>query len=469
MAGSLMRELLSFASRLKFDTLPDAMKILAKYAAIDVLGVALAGWSEPAVNVLREVHLKDAPRGRATLWGEGVHTAPSLAALMDGTASHALDYDDVSMSTLVHPSAPILSAVMPLAEVIGSSGKEVLAAYAVGTETMARVGQAMGYRHYEIGWHATSTLGAVGAAASCGYILRLEKPSLAHAVAIAGSMASGLRRNFGTMTKPLHVGLAASHGVEAALLAQKGFTGSDDIFGDGGYLQAFACDNSSDKTQPFGRPFDLVSNGLSVKKFPCCYETHKLIQAALNIRERETLSLDSIESVTCVVPAGLTAPLIHHRPTTGLQAKFSGEFTVAVAFADGRIDFDSFEARNVGRPDLKRMLKKVVLRERSGRVEGGSEIESGNVVMKVRTKEGAVYSEKVYSAPGSKQMPLTEGERREKWVACLRRFVRGRGPGDRELTTMANGLFVRAMSLETGARFADWLDSVNSSLRNISK
>lgn len=466
MMTPLIRKMDAFVSHLTYNSLPGEMKRLSKYAILDAVGVALAGWSEPAVKLLMKVHSHGTPSGKASLWGENWRATPILAALINGTASHALDYDDVAMSALVHPSAPVLAAAIPIAEVLESSGKEILVAHAVGTETMVRVGLEMGYKHYGIGWHATGTLGTIGAAVACSRLMGLEGSEFVHAVSIAGSMAGGLRRNFGTMTKPLHVGLAASHGVEAALLAQEGFTGADDIFGEEGYLSAFTGgERRKAGTTKFGDPFDLSSNGLSVKKFPCCYQTHKLIQASLNIRERDGISLDQVSDVTCFTPPGLMTPLIHHRPVTGLQAKFSAEFTVAAAIADGKVDLETFEEASVRRQGIQRLLRKVHLKENPGRVTSGSKIETGLVVVVVNTKDGKSHSEGVRDGPGSKQNPLTEEERRKKWNDCIEHFARGRGAAGGDLSSAINVLFSRALRIDDEMMFSDWVNAVTDSLQ----
>ncbi|MED4225544.1 MmgE/PrpD family protein [Neobacillus cucumis] len=199
---------------------------LAKNAIIDTVGVTLAGWNEPVVQKVKKVYMTELGSNAAasSLWGEQAKASCENAAIINGTASHALDFDDAAPGVVIHPSAPILAAVIPLAELMGNSGREVISAYAIGTEVMIRIGQILGFKHYDLGWHATGTLGTIGAAAACCSLLKLNETEIAHAVAISASMAGGLLKNFGTNTKPLHVGLAASHAIQSTLLTKNGFT-----------------------------------------------------------------------------------------------------------------------------------------------------------------------------------------------------------------------------------------------------
>jgi len=458
METPFMRDLTRFARGASYERLPQEMKKLSKYAVLDVVGVALAGWHEPAPTILRRTLLEGAPDGKASLWGEKRRVAPNQAALANGTASHALDYDDVAPSVLTHPSAPVLAALIPMAEELGSSGKEVMTAYAVGTEVMSRIGIVLGYRHYDIGWHATDTLGTVGAAVACGHLMDLDGRPFANAVAISGSLAGGLRKNFGTMTKPLHVGMAASHAIEAVMLASEGFTADEDIFGDNGYFTAFGGAAMKGRPVKFGRPFDLLASGLSVKKFPCCYATHRLIKGVLDLREKHSLSLAGVNRVVCELPPRAALPLIHHRPKTGLQAKFSAEYTVIASLADGIINLRSFDDSEVNRPEIQRALEKVEIKERRGSVEQGLEIEEEPITVTIEIEGGKRYQTVVRYAPGSKNNPLTEEERLQKWTDCVNYFCRRMHKHEgRSLSADSRELFDKMLAIHSYPKFSDWM------------
>ena len=236
----------------------------------------------------------------SSLWGEDLKVLPTDAAIINGTASHALDYDDAMSTVILHPSA-LPNTVLPIAEDLKSSGKDVITAYAVGTEVMIRLTEIIGVRHYSVGWHSTGTIGTLGATAALVNLYRLDENQCINALAIAGSMAGGLRKNFGTMTKPLHVGLAASHAIQAVQLAKENFTANHDLFGDEGIFHAFTGQTEFFEkkaiTTAFGEPFALIESGLSVKKFPCCFGTHRFIQGALELKEAHGLELSAIKKL----------------------------------------------------------------------------------------------------------------------------------------------------------------------------
>ena len=222
----------------------------------------------------------------ASVFGHGFGAPAGEAALVNGTSAHALDFDDVNMSMRGHPSVPLLPAVLALGEKIGSSGRELIDAFVLGFEVECKLGRVIGAAHYALGWHATSTLGTLGAAAACARLLRLDMERTQIALGIAASLASGVRQNFGTMTKPLHAGWAARNGVIAATLADRGFTAdSAAIEGESGLLHAASggARLNSRALASLGDPWEIVSPGIGVKLYPCCYATHRAIDAALEI------------------------------------------------------------------------------------------------------------------------------------------------------------------------------------------
>jgi 2-methylcitrate dehydratase PrpD len=201
----------------------------ARAGIIDTVATILAGVDEPVSRIVAETVAEDRAAPIADRVGARLRTSMEGAALVNGTSGHALDYDDVSRSVIGHPSVVVLPAALAAAQGVGASGRDLLEAYVIGVEVMAKLGRAMGTAHYRTGWHATSTAGTLGAAMAVGKLLRLGPEPLQHALAIAASEASGSRQNFGTMTKPFHPGHAARCGVLAARLAQKGMTGDTTI------------------------------------------------------------------------------------------------------------------------------------------------------------------------------------------------------------------------------------------------
>ena len=347
--------------------------------------------------------------------------APADAALVLGAASHALDYDDVCMLATCHPSAPPVAALLAMLPLLerrrpGLSLKELLAAYALGTETTLRLGEWLGFRHYALGFHATDTLGVVGVAAAAAHLLRLPVAQAHAALAIAASSAGGLRANFGTDTKPLHVGFAAAAGIRAVLLAQAGADASDDVWGPAGFFHAF---NGGEPMTPlpWGTDTDwaLARPGFEHKRFPSCYMTHRLVAGVLKIRARHPESPGSQPASIEVEVArnGLSA-LKHPQPVTGLQAKFSGQYCAAAAWLDGKVDLASFADPAVQRPPLRAQMQQVTLRERAA---AGESLDSAPVHVTVR---GAGWSDRITVdwAPGSPADPMTREEMLQKWRDC---------------------------------------------------
>jgi 2-methylcitrate dehydratase PrpD len=342
------------------------------------------------------------------------------AALVLGTASHALDYDDVCMLATCHPSVPVVSALLALLPALqerrrGITYDQLLGAYALGTETMLRLGEWLGFRHYALGFHATGTLGTVGAAAAAAHALGLDAAQAHHALAIAASSAGGLRANFGTDTKPLHVGFAASAGVRAALLARSGARASNDVWGPAGFALAF---DGGEVPAPLpwqaGMPWALESPGFEHKRFPSCYLTHRLIAGILAIRARRPHGAGEPVDMVIELARGGTAPLKHPRPATGLQGKFSGPYCAAEAWIEGRVELASFTDDAVTRAAHAAQMERVLLRERD---QDGETLDTAPVNVTLRGS-GWTDSIVVDWAPGSGADPMTRDELRAKWRDC---------------------------------------------------
>jgi 2-methylcitrate dehydratase PrpD len=250
----------------------------AGVGVLDTLGVTLAGSREPAVRLAaRALDLADGP---APWLGYRRRVGVLDAALLNGTASHALDFDDCNNTMGGHPSAPVLSALLPLADTLGCAGAELVLAYVAGFELECKLGLAVNFHHYTKGWHPTATLGCFGATAACARLMGLDVPQTATALALAASFASGIKANFGTMAKPLHVGQAARNGLLAARLAHQGFTASADrVFEhEHGFAAVFNGPGTHDMDRglaAWASPLDIVSPGIAIKQYPCCGRDRK--------------------------------------------------------------------------------------------------------------------------------------------------------------------------------------------------
>ena len=344
-------------------------------------------------------------------------------ALVLGTASHALDYDDVSMLATCHPSAPPIAALLALLPVLRQQRADlrwgdILRAYIVGTETTLRLGQWLGFPHYALGFHATSTLGTVGAAAACAHALRLPLAQAHAALSIAASSACGLRANFGSDVKPLHVGFAAAGAVRAVMLARAGAAASDDVWGDKGFVLAF---NGGQPVAPLawtaGDAWAIVSPGFEHKRYPSCYMTHRLIAGVTRIRERQPGALHG-QPVTIEVdfPKNGLAPLKYPIPGTGLEGKFSGAYCASAAWLDGSVTLSTFSDSAVMGDAVRAQMNRVTLRERT---REGEALDTAPIRV---TISGAGWRDEqlVDWAPGSASDPMTREQLLGKWRDCAR-------------------------------------------------
>jgi 2-methylcitrate dehydratase PrpD len=444
-------------------TEPDAdVRRHAVSAILDTLAVTYAGRIESAVQRLQSsLDPVGGPSAVPSLWGHE-HYAPVDAALLYGIASHVLDYDDVSMLAVCHPSAPVLSALLAAAPSVKPTGAEFIDAFAIGTEVLIRLGQAMGFRHYMLGFHATGTLGAVGAAAACVRLLKLDRVRANHAISIAASMSSGIQRNFGSMVKSLHVGIAASSGLRAARLAQSGVEGARDAIEGKGYLFAYSGGETETwrENLRLGAPFAIVEPGFEQKRYPCCYMLHRMIQATLDLVREKGVSLSDVASARVDMPKGGTKPLIHPFPKSGLNALFSGPHAIIAGLADGRIDLSSFTDEAVMRPNVQSRLRDVQVIESTDDLPAGMTIGDAPVTVTLTRKDGSSLARTITVSPGSKSDPLTPAQLEAKWTDCLERgaaYLPGGG---------AAACFEQGLAMADLTDIAEWLAAMRPTARS---
>ena len=418
------RELARRISSTRTEDVDARARAKAREAIVDTLGVALAGAKEECARIARRLADREGGTSCSVLWGMSGRTSPSWAAFVNGTAGHALDFDDTDFIMLGHPSVVLSPALIALAEERGHGGEEILAAYAVGFETIRALGRALNPRHYRRGFHATATLGTVGTAAACAHLLGLDEDRACHALSLAASQAAGLGCNFGTMTKPFHAGQASRAGAVAALMAEMGFTSGPDAL-ETGYTAALAAGGIGPGVERFadwegavkrwGPPWDIV-DGVNVKLHPCCAMTHSAIDAMIALCEKEGVRAGEVESLG--VKSSPMAKKILRYPVaaTGLQGKFSMPFCLASAVLDGRVSLPQFEEDRVRRPEV------VSLQERT-RFELDPDLarddpESHRAEVWVRLRGGREVRRAEEHAKGRVERPVAEGDLREKFMEC---------------------------------------------------
>ena len=398
----------------------EEVQYLGKRAILDTLGVSLAGSGDESIRILLEALEGRQGSPKSSLIGIGRRTDSLSAAMINGTMAHALDFDDVNDSCMGHPSAPILPAVIALGEELGISGAAVLEAFLIGFEIQCKLGSAVGKSHYAKGWHATATLGTMGSAAASAKLMGLDKKATKITLGIAASLASGIRINFGTMTKPLHVGEAARNGIFASLLASKGFTATANIFDHPVDFSQVFSEDEMDKgylMESLGAPWDILSPGITVKKYPCCNKTHRTLDATLGLVLDHSPQPNDIAQVVITIPPGEDVPLIYSKATTGLEGKFSMQFCVASAIVDGKIGFATFETNQVERTEVQKLSDKVAL------VTDASQapvvIDSGGYVyVSITMKNGRILNRRIEKATGTPTYPLSDKDLKDKFRAC---------------------------------------------------
>jgi len=397
-----------------YEQIPREVVKLAKRSILDGLGCILAGTAEASGMIATEYVKEMGGTPEASVIGGGFKTSTPQAALANGTMGHALDYDDVAVNWLGHPTVALLPAVLAIGEREKFSGREPLAGYIVGFEVAAKLGAAIGLGHYGWGWHATVTLGTMGAAAAVANMLRLNAHQTKMALGIAASLAGGTRQNFGTMTKPFHAGSAARNGTVAALMAKKGFTADEAILESPmGFCKLFsggAQHDSAKAAEGLGAPFDILSPGVSMKPYPCCYLTHRCIDAILYLIREYGIRAEDVELVECRTSEFLPQVLIHSQPRAALEGKFSMQYCMAIALLDGQVGLNQFTDEKVLDPKAQELLKRVKLVHPEGT--------SFNEAVTIRLKDGRDLCHEVASPKGDPQNPLTDEELAAKYRDC---------------------------------------------------
>ena len=396
----------------------------AASAFVDTVGVTLAGVREDAPRILLRVPgLATAP-GPALILGTSRRTSVLDAALVNGVASHALDYDDVAGSMGGHPSVMLVPALLPLAEMAGGSGRDLLLAYVVGFETECRIARGVNFHHYDKGWHPTATLGIFGTVAAAASLLHLSVDQTATALGMAASLAAGLKANFGTMTKPLHVGHAIRDGVFAALMAKEGFTANQAAFEHKqGFLDVFNGPGSHDTNRildAWYQPFECggaADPGL--KPYPCCGSTHPSIGQAIELAQRHDLDPARIARVSVMPHARRLPHTDNPDPRTPLAAKFSIQYCVARALTDRSVKLADFEADAPFDPNVRRLMGCLDVRPHPNMArDWGTEVV-------VETADGGRFASRLddYPSRGPAGDPMTHAELWSKFADCAERSL----------------------------------------------
>jgi 2-methylcitrate dehydratase PrpD len=416
--SDLTMSLGQFVADLSPNRLPEEAARVARMGFIDTIGTMIAGRNEDSVRIMTETL---APGdGSATLtFGDRKAPAPE-AAWINGTAAHALDYDDVALRG--HPSTVLVPAILAEAEHLGSSGADMITAYVAGYETWAELFRRDTGLLHQKGWHPTGLYGAFGPAAACAKLRKLDAEKSAIAIALGASQSAGLMSNFGTMTKPFHAGKAAHAGIMAARLAEAGFTANTDALEHPqGFLHAISPTGTEDRTgdSKAGVEWAILTQGLGIKKYPTCYCTHRAIDCMLDLVAKSPIASESVEKITVEISDYFSTVLRNHQPDTGLAAKFSIEFCMASGIVAQRVGLRELTDDFVQRSDIQALMKKVEIVTSTtydAELPGAAPHDQVTVTLSGGRK---IEGDPVARATGHPSRPLTDQQLYDKFVDCL--------------------------------------------------
>ena len=361
MSIALTAGLGEFVSALRYQDIPREAIEVIRMGFTDCVGVTMVGAREPAPQLLKEM-LAPAGNEATILFGDGGRASALDAAWINGTAGHALDYDDVALRG--HPSVVLVPAILAEAEALGASGQQVVLAYAAGYEVWAELVWRDPDHQHKKGWHPTGIFGAIAAAAACASLHQLDAVKCAHAIGTGAAQSAGLTANFGAMAKPFQAGRAAHAGVASARLAAKGFTAAlEALEHPPGFLAAVSLAGRFDVESQIkaGTRWRLLLDRLSVKKYPLCFAVHCALDGMFDLIRENRIEAREVARVTVTVNRRHAVVLRNHQPGTGLEAKFSMEFAMACALIAGRAGLEQLSDDFVLRPDVQAMMKRVVI------------------------------------------------------------------------------------------------------------
>jgi 2-methylcitrate dehydratase PrpD len=444
-AYKVTAEAADFVVGATYSNLPPELVELGKQHILDALGLAIAGERAESGTIVRQ-YLSELGvlNGSSTVIGTNLKVPPRFAAFANGVAIHADDFDDTQLAVakdrvyglLTHPTVTAMTSALAMAEAQGKSGRDFMLAYHVGLEVETKVCEAVAPRSYESGFHSTGFCGVFGSAASAGKMRGFDANKLCNAFGIAGAQASGLRENFGTMTKPFQAGHAAEGGVAAADLAALGWTAAEDILeAKRGFFAAFG-----DGWDPhaivgkFGNPWSLLTPGVSIKPYPSGSLTHPAMDEMLGLIETNNIKAADVAQVRVGTNKQMLNTLIHHHPKTGLQGKFSMEYCMAVLLVTGRAGLGEFQDNVVNRPELQEMIKRVDFYNNPQADAAGDDKMRSYV--EIRLKDGRVFSAQSDFAKGSPQKPMTFDDAVRKFRGCTDFAGVSKDKSDRIISTV---------------------------------
>jgi len=423
--GTASQVIAAFAANFDSSKLGEDRVALCGRALADTMAVAIAAQNEPAVRracdyvetlmpPLAGGHGRN--HGMASLWGRGQQSTVEGAALFNGIAAHALDFDDASSPMSGHPSVALLPCLIALAEARDIEGSRVASAYVVGFEICCKLGRAFDLTHYSRGWHMTATMGTIGATVACGHLLKLDAERITHAIGLALAQTGGTRENFGTDAKSFQAGQANGAAIRAALLAERGFTASPHALdGRAGFTHLYSGgEDIAPALAALGNePLEIDGSGIEVKKYPACYGIHRPLDGLFDLMAECSFGLEDVERVDIETSYGALAPLLRRPPRDGTEGKFSMEYTIAAAIADRGIRLSSYADEAVTRHNIAPYLGRIAAREVTATMTPRW------ASIAIVFKNGQIRKRRIDALRGSPQLPLSDEELLAKVSDCM--------------------------------------------------
>jgi 2-methylcitrate dehydratase PrpD len=418
--------LAAFAADFDFSRLGEDHVARCGRALADTIAVAIAAQNEPAVRRACDYVETLMPplaggQGRnsygvASLWGRGQQSTVEGAALFNGIAAHALDFDDASSPMSGHPSVALFPCLIALAEARDIGGSRLAGAYVVGFETCCKLGRALDLTHYSRGWHMTATIGTIAAAAACSHLLKLDAERITHAIGLALAQTGGTRENFGTDAKSFQAGQVNAAAIRAALLAERGFTASPRALdGKAGFTSLYSC--AEDITPALATlgslPLEIDGSGIEVKKYPACYGIHRPLDGLFDLMAERSFGLEDVERIDIETSYGVLSPLVRHPPRNGTEGKFSMEYTIAAAIADRGIRLSSYSDEAVTRCSVTPYMSRIAAREVTATMTPRW------ASIAIVFKNGQIRKRRIDALRGSPRSPLSDEELLAKVSDCI--------------------------------------------------
>jgi 2-methylcitrate dehydratase PrpD len=432
---TMTKEIAEYIVREKFESLPEEVVRLAKRCVVDGTGVMLAGSASDSGHVIQRYVSESSTGGPATVAGSSLKAPASLAALANGVAAHALDYDDTQLSStpdriyglMTHPTSPVLAATLAVGQEVRASGKDVITAFSTGFEVECKIAEAIDPHHYVRGMHSTGSLGIFGATAAAAKLFGLDVEQTRMALGIAASKSAGIRVNFGTMAKPYHAGAAAENGIVAARLAGMGYeANSDGLDGTWGFFQVTAGGGEQDRIMgKLGNPYAMVDPGFSIKPYPCGSMVHPAMDTLRDMVIEADIQPEQIKVIRCATQSHVLAGLRYTDPQDELQAKFSMNFCLGIIALRRKAGIAEFTNEVVLLPEVREMICRVsAYADPNVEAEGADRMRS---MVEVELNNGQVLTRTATMSRGMPQRPMMSEELTEKFTDCASGVI----PSDR--------------------------------------